>query len=115
MSGPTSPGLVFRRAPRSGACGEPAHPPALLASRLGDTTSSWLALAHALHQGGRSIAISYQSSRRSLEQLAHELHAEVDTAGVHGVGHIGLLQNPQAISQVVSAIVAGLVPDRAIA
>ncbi len=46
---------------------------------------------------------------------SHPAHREVETVEVHGAGHMGLLQNPQAIRQVVRAICAGSVRQQAVA
>jgi triacylglycerol lipase len=84
------------------------------ALRQGSPQMARLARAQA-PKGVRWLAITAGSDRIVGGHRSLPAHAEVETAEVHGVGHLGLLQNPQVISQVVSAIVAGPVLDRAIA
>jgi len=84
------------------------------ALRHGSPQLARLARAQA-PQEVRWLAITAGSDRIVRGRRSLPAHAEVDTAEVHGVGHLGLLQNPQIIGQVVSAIVAGPALDRAIA
>jgi pimeloyl-ACP methyl ester carboxylesterase len=66
-------------------------------------------------KGVRWLAITASSDRIVRGRRNLPAHAQLETTEVHGVGHLGLLQNPQVINQVVSAIMAGPALDRAIA
>ena len=76
------------------------------ALRQGSPQLGRLARAHAPREV-RWLAITAGSDRVVRGHRSLPTHAEVETAEVRGVGHLGLLQNPQVISQVVSAIIAG--------